>query len=468
MRSLRKLARFLVLAGEIGNHKLPSDSITIHLFQRGAQYRAFAGEETAGHTSADSDGFHIGLAIDRPKFTTQILFHEIVHLLLVETEVSLPAWYHEGYAEFLATAILRRGVATVGRILPDRAKRLRHRKSNGLTDLFEIRSPATLNAPLRLAYYDEAWAFVHFALASGEFHSWEPKLRRFVELLAEGRNPDAAFSAAFGETMEQVLPFYLEHRARIAKQSWVIYRHYLIPEIEHEVSFRAVAPVEVNRSLAEHALSISQFGTAIRHYDETLKAVPGDSRALLGRSIAFASVSNFDAAQRSVAAIDPSLPQAAQARGLVELHRYCRFKTAPSISGSDSPHNVDYGCVGTGDPVAESHLLAAFQHLQAAVESEPDCGHCWTGIALFHARHPDGDPVEGLAAASRAGPRVDDGIVRAELLIRLERVGEAAALIERVIATSHDERIARAARALLKQIEPHREESDAAVSDEAL
>ena len=470
-RSLRKLARFLLLARAVGKHELPNEPITLHLFDRSVQYQGFVGIRRGGHAVPGPAGFYIALGNDRPGVTTQILFHEIVHLLLRETREPIPAWYHEGYAEYLASAILRPGVATLGRTLPGRVETLRGIGAMELIDLFTVRSPSTLTSQRGELYYAEAWAFVHFALASVQADRREPQLHRFIELLGEGKNPGSVFAIAFGNTVSRVQRRYLLHRKQLSRGESVLYRHYVIPRIEEEIIFEPVSAVVVERDLAAHAMSLGRFGVAFQHYKSILKAEPDDPEAMLGRAIALASSGEFAAAEDAVEAIDQSLPEAVQARGMVALLRYHALEF--SISENEGKRNernqeiyaenaveTEERTKEQGRSAVDAQLLAAHQQLLAAVDLNPKCRPCWGGIALFHARHPNGDPARGLEAVDHAGPFVQQGTLRAELLLRLGRFQEARLLTERVIATSHDSRAARAARSLLTRIVRSRHEAE--------
>lgn len=74
----------------------------------------------------------------------------------------------------------------------------------------------------------------------------------------------------------------------------------------------------------------------------------------------------------------------------------------------------------------------------AATEANADCPRRWVGIATFHARHPEGNAQKGQLALREAGSISHDGTLEAELLLRLGRFDDALAVVERVIALTHN------------------------------
>ena len=453
-RSLRKLSRFLILARAVGNHSLPREPIRLHLFAREAQYHGFVSDQTSGHAIWGPSGYFIALASDHPGYTTQVLFHEVMHLLLAERGEPLPSWYHEGYAEYLASAILRPGVATLGRPLPNRAEALKRFESMGLVALFQQRSGLIGRDPA--LFYAEAWAFLHFIHASVHSSKREPQLDRFLELLGEGKSAGGAFAMAFGETIGRVERLYLLHRKRLAEGDEVLYRHYVLPEEEvgqeEEIVFRPVSRVAVARELADHALLTGRSDVALRHYDEVLSIEPREPRARLGRILSLAKQEQFEAAWATLEEFESGSALATQARG-----RLLQLSYLAAIEAQEHP--TESGAPTDDPPEPDALLQESCELLRAAVERDPTCRACWEGIALFHARHPGGDPTAGLDALGRVGPWTEQGTLRAELLLRQGEFDMAQAEVERVIATTHDASVATAGRGLLLRILRSRNES---------
>jgi tetratricopeptide (TPR) repeat protein len=434
-RSLRKLARFLVLAGGVGGHALPNEPITLHFFDRMAQYQGFVGAGTAGHAIPTADGYFIAMGGDHPEWTTEILFHEIAHLLLFETGDPLPAWYHEGYAEYLASAIMRPGVGTLGRPLPGWVATLRSNEPFGLLRLFRTRHASALSPGDVERYYAEAWAFVHFTQVSVQSGKRAPQLARFLELLGSGKAPGAAFATAFGATLGRVERRYLLHRQQLVEGDEVLYRHYLFEAEESAIEFRRASPDAVARDLAAHALALERYDVALRHYGEVLDRNPRDTDALLGRAVVLASAGDFEEAEHVVAEIPPDQPRAEEGRGEIAMRRYQKLEAS----------------TGEGEE-AQALLAEAFTHFVAATRRDPTCARCWDRIAVFHARHPRGDPTAGLEAVDRAGPLSRRHLVRGELLLRLGRYEDASDYVDRLVNTTHDPSIAAEGRKLLLRI----------------
>jgi len=434
-RSLKKLSRFLRLAKGVTGLSLPPQPITLHLFDRRAQYQAFAGAGTAGHAVPAPHRYYIALGSDFPEWTTEILFHEVVHLLLFGMREPLPPWYHEGYAEYLASAIMRPGVATLGRPLPDRVGTLRSREPMPLIRLFGARNAFSLPPGEVSLYYAEAWAFVHFTQVSVQRDRRAPQLSRFLRLLAEGEGVGEAFASAFEVTVGTVERRYRLHRKQLAEGDEVLYRHYLFEGEDPAIGFLPASGVAVARSLAAHALAVPHYEVAARHYGEVLERAAGDPEALLGRSIALASLGEFPAADREASAIPSDDPRSFEARGEVVMQRYERLDRSKR----------------EGDE-AQALLAEAYGEFEVAVRQDPSCERCWDRIALYHARHPRGDPEQGLEAIERAGPLSERNLVKGELLLRLGRFEAARDYVERRVSTTHDPSVARDGNSLLLRI----------------
>jgi len=436
VRALKKLSRFLMLANGVGGYSLPDDPVHLLLFDRTAQLQGFLGtDELGGFTVRTPRGYTVALASDVPEHTTSTLFHEIAHLLLYSTERALPAWYHEGYAEYLASAILRPGVATLGRPLPDRVKTLQRTSAMDLARLFNTRHPLSLASNDVALFYAEAWAFVHFTQASVQSGRRAAQLDRFVELLEAGVYVASAFRRAFGTSIGRLERRYRLHRSHLIAGDEVLYRHYLFDGYEPEIAFRPASRLEVARELAAAASAIGRFEVAIGHNEEILSGDPGNVEALLGRAVALASIGDFVGAESAVAAIPPRDARKREASGAVAMAHYEQIESS-LLDGAE----------------AHARLAGSASHFETAAKRNPSCVRCWEGIALYHARHPLGDPSAGMDALDRAGSISGRSLVRGELLLRMGRFGEARAFVDRTISTTHDRSVARSGRDLLLRI----------------
>ncbi len=115
----------------------------------------------------------------------------------------LPAWLVAGLGEYLSTFSATESRATLGRLLPDHVALLRAaRPASGRPGVF---SASTLDGedPAAALLRAQAWAVVHVLLQGTP--GGDEGLRRFAELLSEGREGATALRDAFGENERALL-----------------------------------------------------------------------------------------------------------------------------------------------------------------------------------------------------------------------------------------------------------------------
>lgn len=123
------------------------------------------------------------------------LFHEYAHHFMYQYgATAYPGWYTEGFAEFISTARFDKGSAEIGRADPGRGYDL-----TGAwipLDTMLAQKPNLRNWSYA-KFYAQAWFMVHYinadpARAAG--------MRRYLALLAAGKDPNLNFEPAFGLT----------------------------------------------------------------------------------------------------------------------------------------------------------------------------------------------------------------------------------------------------------------------------
>ncbi len=437
-RHLRKLSRFLQLAEIVGDHRLPPYPIKLHLFDSIRDYAHYTGGVTAGHVIPGFGTFYISLTTDFPEHTTSTLFHEVVHLLLMNNPgEQFPVWFHEGYAEYLSSAVLRPGVASLGRVLPIRSESMRQHGKTTLREMLRTRTPLSLPMNRMLSYYADSWGFVHFAMTSANASTLEPQLRAFVRALSNGESVNQAFPKAFGMSIEAMQLRYDRHRTRLYNDSDVLYRHYAIDDSATPIQFEEVSPAEVHLDLGEHAFTLERPRQAATHFAGALSERVGWDRALFGLAISQAAAGDLEAASKTAEKIEASSRYRPRALGAVELTHYflaTQPRPEPSSTGSAEEPDPD----SLTDEEKHELLRRGHVHFLDAVESDPGCGRCWFGISAYHAYHPDGDATIGLDAVDKAGDMFGGGIEYVALLIKAGRKEEALAAAYHQIATSHN------------------------------
>lgn len=126
------------------------------------------------------------------------LFHEYAHHFMFQYgATAYPIWYTEGFAEFVSTARIGDGSAEIGRVEPGRSYDLIGAWIP--LDLMLAQKPNLKNWGYA-KFYAQAWFTVHYinsdpARAAG--------MRRYLALLADGKDPIVSFEPAFGVTRAQ-------------------------------------------------------------------------------------------------------------------------------------------------------------------------------------------------------------------------------------------------------------------------
>jgi hypothetical protein len=126
-----------------------------------------------------------------------ILFHEYAHhLMLANSGATFPAWYLEGFAEFVSNAKLDRE-AEVGIGLPanSRAPSLYLQGGLPMAKLLTV-NPSTLSAEQRALFYARAWLLTHYLTFSKER---EGQLPGYLRAINSGVPADKAAEDAFGD-----------------------------------------------------------------------------------------------------------------------------------------------------------------------------------------------------------------------------------------------------------------------------
>lgn len=256
--------------------------------------------------------------------TDFILFHEYVHhFMLQHFPVAYPAWFVEGYAElFSNTRFERDGSILVGAFARHRGPALRDMPP--LRDLM-FRTGRRLSTAL---FYAHSWGLTHYLLISDQRAG---QLRRYLDLVGDGRPPEQAVDEAFGGLVA------LERDYR---------RYRRAPRIP-TVSIRfdetpATGPVTIETlSRAEDGLlwprieylrvpTGGALESLLRRVRVRAQAAPDDPEALQLLADVEALAGNLDAAARATDALlarQPEAPRALLRKGLIELDRLQRERS---------------------------------------------------------------------------------------------------------------------------------------------
>jgi tetratricopeptide (TPR) repeat protein len=129
----------------------------------------------------------------------EVLFHEYAHhFMLQNTSEAYPAWYVEGFAEFVQTVEFDDDRAIVGNYSEARAADILHRWVS--IEEFLDSGNAHLNGLQMLQFYAESWVATHYLMKTPERMEG---MTAYLRALEHGANPVDAFEPSFGITPAQ-------------------------------------------------------------------------------------------------------------------------------------------------------------------------------------------------------------------------------------------------------------------------
>ena len=129
-----------------------------------------------------------------------VLFHEYAHHFMFRYyTAAYPAWYIEGFAEFVSTATFKpNGDWMLGRPAYHRAYGLLEAKPVLIEKLLFERANST-DAAAGDAFYGRAWLFVHMLAMDPP---WRGKMSTYMDLTSKGKPAREAAVEAFGDLKE--------------------------------------------------------------------------------------------------------------------------------------------------------------------------------------------------------------------------------------------------------------------------
>jgi tetratricopeptide (TPR) repeat protein len=168
-----------------------------------ATFRPFQlGPSVAGYLIPGLEANYVTANLAPGLGANRVIFHEYVHLLLHnQQKYVFPAWFDEGFAEFLGTLKSDREGVSYGLAPQDRSYWLQEGAYLPLRQIMEARSTAEFEDEAGAMFYAQAWLATHFFLnahlTSPDFENRSKQLLRYLVLLDGGSLTEAAFREAF-------------------------------------------------------------------------------------------------------------------------------------------------------------------------------------------------------------------------------------------------------------------------------
>lgn len=307
-------------------------------------------------------------------FGRHVLFHEYAHhFMLAHRAGAYPAWYVEGFAEYVATAVITRQKVELGRLERGRIIELANLPWTPIEDLLtkrwgDVRNPDT--------YYALSWLLTHYMSAPER----APAFAQYLKAIASGVDGLAAYQQAFGEpvsTLEPKLKTYVRGSipyltSQSALSNDIPVRVEPLASSANTLLLPSVR-IALGRSFGdstEEMLARSQFMTDIRAkaaqfpndafakhvladaettYGDPAAAIAllGDRQALSGdaRGLYIAGRARLEVAKRQPANAAALIQEARRMLG--DAHR---------LDGSHYPTLYRYGLTFSGEPLTENTL----------------------------------------------------------------------------------------------------------------
>ena len=394
-----------------------------------------------------SDQNLIVLSLSGPETgSLKVIFHEYNHLLLRHNQPYWPMWLTEGMAEVYTTfEVVGSYRARFGKLIDQHLRLLASRPLMPLNQLFAVTrtSPEYNERERQGVFYSESWLLTH-CLMLGDNPAHKAGFRQLTPLLRQGQSPEQAFTNALHTTlpaMEAELRAYLLHGKFIPLELPLSAR------LEQRRTFttRGLTPAEVYYRLGDELLHIGRLDTAESYFLQARRLAPASPLPYEGLGQLAARREHHDEAVRW-------LRQAAQLGPLNYLGHYTYAREKYLLTGNGSSLSPlapepaaeirsglqkslalmpDFGpahqLLGFFETVQRENLPAALQHLEKAIQLEPENQSYL--ISLAQAQLAIHDPKAARQTlANLCLPYVEPQLrARAEEMIKtLDRPGEPA------------------------------------------
>jgi hypothetical protein len=176
----------------------PPTKLNVYLVRGTGQLRRIlpVGSGVAGFYAKSPDG--IIAVSDQGAFfdsaADDTLLHEYAHHFMYQYyPATYPAWFTEGFAEYMMTAEFKPGVVEYGRPNRDRSDWLSY-KWIPLDKVLHT-DPGDLEGDEVVPFYAQSWLTVHYILRDDQRRA---ALAQYLEAIGKGKDSRASFAAAFG------------------------------------------------------------------------------------------------------------------------------------------------------------------------------------------------------------------------------------------------------------------------------
>jgi hypothetical protein len=344
----------------------------------------------------------------------QILFHEYTHHFMMQYfRTAYPAWYVEGFAEYMSTAEFERGRTTVGRPSGTRAVTLVGHDRMRLLPTEAMLGTMPQDTDERTIFYAQSWLMTHYMFSTAER---KRAFNAYMQGVTSGADPIQSFEAALGvspeafrgvlaDYMRGAIP-YLAFRNRELAESTIT-----VTRMPRSADDLILLNARMRRVQGEDAELVERILQEAAQY-------PGDAYA--ARSAAFAELSRNPARARELAApLIEANPQDFEAQYILGRSYFEEAETA------EGGH--------------EESMAQARRHFVRAFRANADHVPTLYYYVRTHSAYRLSDEVlDVLTQAHLLAPQVDE--IRFNLAIQMmnaERFEEAAMLFRPIAYSPH-------------------------------
>jgi tetratricopeptide (TPR) repeat protein len=197
----------------------------------------------------------------------------------------IPFWLRRGFTAVLSNTIVREDYVSIGPIIPWHLKTLRERARLTLPQLMAVtpKMKEVQQSTFMEVFDAQSWAFVHF-LIFGDDGKRSGQLAAYEKLVADGKDPAAAFTESFGSVEPLLLPFntYID-------RSVFSYKRYAMDVSVQRERFpvRQLTPAEAAGSRALFHAAMGRPVEARAAIGEARKADPNSAASYTAEALLF-------------------------------------------------------------------------------------------------------------------------------------------------------------------------------------
>lgn len=250
------------------------------------EYKGKKRENIAGYFVPNRDINYITInaeILDEQLYPLATIFHEYTHLILDANLKNIPAWIHEGLAEYYETLKVDEDgkKVIIGSPQSYHALLLREKQLIPLKELFAVdHSSKSYNEGDRVGiFYAESWALMHFLLQA-ENGKYAKLLPTFMGQLTDGVDPEEAFTKTFQMPLKQ-MEEQLDQYVRRFTMPVVTYSFGKPLVTDAEIAVEPLSEADRWFHLGDLMLHIRRFDTC-REYLQRGLAIAPDSPTLNG------------------------------------------------------------------------------------------------------------------------------------------------------------------------------------------